>query len=50
MELSEEAWVEYCDDRQRRRYQSKLAAHPHPADPDHPDPEEYGIFEEEDDE
>ena len=48
-EIPDEALDEWYDEKQRRAYYSHLAAHPHPADPDHPDPEEYGIFEEEDD-
>lgn len=36
------------DDRMRKRYRNHLAAHPHPADPDHPDPEDYGLDDEED--
>lgn len=50
MEIPEEAYSEWCDERDRKRYRSALIAHPHPADPDHPDPEEYGIFEEDEDE
>lgn len=46
-ELPEDAWVEYVDDLQRKRYRSHLAAHPDPRDPDYPEPEDYGLDEEE---
>jgi hypothetical protein len=49
MEIPDEAWDEWYAEKQRRNYRMELMAHPHPSDPDHPDPEEYGIFEEEDD-
>lgn len=49
-EIPDEAWDEWYDERQRRRYYSELSRHPHPSDPDHPDPEEYGIFEDDEDE
>ena len=31
----------------KKRYRNALLSHPHPADPDHPDPEEYGIEDDE---
>lgn len=49
-EIPEGAEVEWLEDKLRRDYRAHLAAHPHPRDPDHPDPEEYGIFEEDEDE
>ncbi len=49
-EIPEGAEVEWLEDKLRRDYRAHLARHPHPADPDHPDPEEYGIFEEDEDE
>lgn len=49
-EIPDEAWDEEYDYRRKRDYQSALMRHPHPADPDHPEPEEYGIFEEQEDE
>lgn len=42
-DLPDDAWVAYVDERQRRRYQAALAAHPDPRDPDHPEPEDYGL-------
>ena len=48
MEIPDEAWDEWYEDRQRQRYCSHLAAHPHPADPDHPDPADYGLEDEDD--
>jgi hypothetical protein len=50
LEYPDEAWDEEYDYQRRRDYRAHLAAHPDPRDPDHPDPEEYGIFEEKDDE
>ena len=44
-ELPDEAWDVYVEERQMMRYRAALSAHPHPADPDHPEPEEYGIYE-----
>ena len=49
-EIPEGAEVEWLEDKLRRDYRAHLAAHPNPRDPDHPDPEEYGIFEEDEDE
>lgn len=43
MEYTDEEWDVVCEDRQRNRYRAHLAAHPHPADPDHPEPEDYGL-------
>jgi len=48
MEIPDEAFDEAYEDRQRRRYAAHLAQHPHPADPDHPELEDYGL--EDDDE
>jgi len=47
-EPSDEAWSEYWDDLERRRYRNHLMRHPHPSDPDHPDPAEYGMEEQND--
>ena len=49
MEIPDEALDEWYEEKQRRAYRNALMAHPHPADPDHPDPEEYGIYEEDSD-
>lgn len=48
MEYPSEALAEEYEYQQVRRYESHLAAHPHRMDPDHPDPFEYGIEEEDD--
>ena len=32
-------------DRQYKAYNRALLAHPDPRDPDHPEPEEYGVIE-----
>ncbi len=42
-DLPDDAWQEFCDDKALRRYYAALRAHPHPSDPDHPEPEEYGL-------
>ena len=49
-EYTDDEWDEICEERMIKRYRAHLAAHPHPADPDHPDPEDYGIFEDDDNE
>lgn len=48
MEYPSEVLAEEYEYQQVRRYESHLAAHPHRMDPDHPDPFEYGIEEEDD--
>ena len=47
-EIPDDAWDDWYEDRRRKLYQSELARHPHPSDPDHPDPEDYGIEDDED--
>lgn len=46
MEIPDEIFDEWHEEQQLKRYRSHLAQHPHLADPDHPDPEDYGIQDE----
>ncbi len=47
MEIPEGAEVEWLEDKLRQDYHTHLAAHPHPRDPDHPAPGDYGLEDEE---
>ena len=49
MDTYDEIPDEVYEERRRSSYRAHLAAHPHPHDPDHPEPEEYGLYEEDED-
>lgn len=47
--MTKDQWLEAMKDddvwhaMQVEEYRAELARHPHPSDPDHPDPEEFGL-------
>lgn len=50
IEMDDEEWALWCDEKSLREYEIDLARHPHPSDPDHPRKCDYGLEDDPDEE